>query len=425
MKKLILCIFLITTVLTASSQKVFFLYIQTESQQPFFVKLNGKILSSTNAGYIILSKLIDSTYNFSVGFPQNKLPEQDFSVVMNKKDHGFLLKQFGEKGWGLYNLQTLDIQMASNASRKINTPAKTENKSASEFTEILAKVADDPSIKEKPQQAKVDEKSKLEVVTDVEQKKELLNKPVEKVEPKQSNQEKQQEKQQEKEVQFVEKKIEEKQIPKVEVETFENQKQAPKNSTNELLPNSTVLKWSESSTTEGFGLTYIDNYDNGIKDTIRILILNPVQMEIPVVKKEESKEEKRFIDIENNNEKKKDETNLTGIKPVVETQESEKQLSNNCLIVAGEEDFLKLRRLMVIRESNDGMVEEAKVYFKTKCFTSEQIRNLGSLFLTDKSKYNFFDVAYSYVSDAEKFPELQNELKDDYYIKRFKAMLRN
>ena len=45
------------------------------------------------------------------------------------------------------------------------------------------------------------------------------------------------------------------------------------------------------------------------------------------------------------------------------------------------------------------MVDEAKKYFKTKCFTTEQVRNLGSLFLSSAGKYLFYDAAYFHVTD--------------------------
>ena len=170
MKKLFFCILFVGSLLAAYSQKVYFVYLQSEADQPFFVKLDNKVHSSTSSGYLILSKLVDSTYNFSVGFPQSKLPEQNFSVTINKKDHGFLLKQFGEKGWGLYNLQTLAVQMSSSPGVKTNTPEKGENKDVSKFTEVLSKVADDPSIMEKPAQKAVVEK-KPEVVAVKEEKK--------------------------------------------------------------------------------------------------------------------------------------------------------------------------------------------------------------------------------------------------------------
>jgi len=71
------------------------------------------------------------------------------------------------------------------------------------------------------------------------------------------------------------------------------------------------------------------------------------------------------------------------------------------------------------------MLEEARKYFRSKCFTTEQVKNLSSMFLSDAGKYNFFLVAYDYTSDKENFSSLQSELNDKYYIVQFKAMVRN
>lgn len=79
---------------------------------------------------------------------------------------------------------------------------------------------------------------------------------------------------------------------------------------------------------------------------------------------------------------------------------------------------------MAAESSDDNMISEAKKVFKSKCFSTRQVKNLGSLFLTDEGRYKFFDAAYAYVSDLNEFPSLQTELKEEYYINRFKAMLR-
>ena len=79
---------------------------------------------------------------------------------------------------------------------------------------------------------------------------------------------------------------------------------------------------------------------------------------------------------------------------------------------------------MAAETNDDGMVDEAKKYFKTKCFAVSQIKNLSALFLNDNGKYKFFDAAYAHVSDPDNFSSLVAELKDEYYINRFKAMLR-
>jgi hypothetical protein len=94
-----------------------------------------------------------------------------------------------------------------------------------------------------------------------------------------------------------------------------------------------------------------------------------------------------------------------------------------CAAFAGENDFLKLRRNMAAKNTDDAMVDEAKKIFKSKCFTTEQIKNLSYLFLSPAGKYQFFDAAYTYVVDQWQFADLENEIKDEYYQKRFKALI--
>ena len=429
MKKLQLSLLFLLAILTASSQKVYFVYIQTESEQTFFVRMNEKVVSSTASGYIILSKLVDTTYNFSIGFPQNKWGEQNFSVTVGRQDHGYLLKNFDNKGWGLFDLQTLSVQMAIGGS---DGKPKTDNKDVSAFTDILSKAADDPSIKEKPVQPKVDEKKPVVKTPEVKKEEELkveapvVSKPpvvvdtiiVKKVEPKVT-----------KPIETIVHPEEKKEEHKVEV------KEEPVTKTEEIKPSATepykmsvVKKWSESSTTEGFGLVFIDDYENGVKDTVRIVI--PYSKSIVNVVKEEPKEEKKFLEIPVA-PKTEEKTVVTEKKPeevksvTIESPIEKTVVKNNCSEVASESDFFKLRKKMAGEGKEDDMISEAKKYFKTKCFTTGHLKNLSTLFLTDEGKYNFFDMAYKYVSDAEIFGSLQTELKDEYYNSRFKAMLRN
>ena len=462
MKKLHLCLLFSLAIFTASSQKVYFVYIQTESEQPFFVKMNEKVQSSTASGYIILAKLLDSTYNFSIGFPQNKWPEQNFSVSVSKKDHGFLLKNFNEKGWGLFDLQLLSVQMAINGKASIEEVPKTENNDVSVFTEILSKAADDPTLKEKPVLPKVEEKKTEVVVQDVIKKEEpkveikepVTTKPVEVVET--AAIKKEESKTESKEIvvtkptETIEQPAVKKDETKVEVkeeaptkpvtsieqpiaqqeDSVEKKEQAvaPVEETRTVIDDvykiSLVKKWSESSTTEGFGLVFIDDYENGIKDTIRLVIPNPKPAVAVDIIPEAAKEEKKFLDI-NTDSTRKEEDKITDTKPVVESPTEKVVLKNNCSEIAVESDFFKLRKKMAATESDDDMISEAKKYFKVKCFSTGQLKNLSTLFLTDEGKYKFFDAAYKFVSDAEIFNTLQGELKDEYYTTRFKAMLRN
>lgn len=463
MKKLHLCLLFSLTVLSASSQKVYFIYIQTEYEQPFFVKMNEKIQSSTASGYIILSKLVDSTYSFSIGFPQNKWAEQNFSVSVNKKDHGFLLKNFGEKGWGLFDLQTLAVQMAVTRKASVDNRPIPENNTVSEFTEILSKAADDPSLKEKPAQPKGEEKKTEVVVQDIikkeEQKAEVkepeASKPAEVIEvisvKKGDAKTDSKEATVIKPVETIGEAVINKEETKIEVSAssvikpaiaveepllerkVEDTVQAKDQResvitevvTSESFKASQVKKWSESSTTEGFGLVFIDDYDNGMKDTIRLVIPNP-KPAVSVIK-DEPKEEKKFLDISTETGEKET-GKVAQVKPDITlsvTNADKAAHNNNCTELATENDFFKLRKRMAAVESDDDMISEAREYFKEKCFSTEQLKNLGTLFLTDEGKYKFFDASYKYVTDLETFNSLQNELKDEYYLSRFKAMIRN
>lgn len=437
---------------SAASQKVYFIYLQSESQQPFFVKMNDKVYSSSAAGYLILSKLYDTTYSIKIGFPQGKWPEQEFAVAVGRKDHGYLLKDFGEKGWGLFDLQTLSVQMSSSSALKSEEKPKAENKDVSAFTEMLSKASDDPSLKEKPVVQKPEEKpvikteAKTEPAAEIIKKEEhklenkdtVVTKPVE--EPKVIAKEPEIVKTVDTVIVIKEVRPEPKDQPVVSIsekkaetevknEELKNVMQVPKavsEATEDVYLKSVVTKRSESSTTEGFGLVFIDNYEAGTSDTIRLLIPNPKP--IAGFLKNESKEEKKFLEITTDPQPAQTKTSEQE-KPKKEERQVEKPveapaLPANCQAVADETDFFKLRKAMASAEGDDEMIAEAKRYFKLKCFTTDRIKNLSTLFLNDEGKYNFFDAAYKYVINKTEFGMLQNELKDEYYVNRFKAMIR-
>ncbi|HEY6504405.1 MAG TPA: DUF4476 domain-containing protein, partial [Chitinophagaceae bacterium] len=183
---------------------------------------------------------------------------------------------------------------------------------------------------------------------------------------------------------------------------------------------SVVSKKSESSTSDGFGLTFIDELADGKTDTIRIVIPNPRTS--PGEIKEQPKEERKFLDISTGDAVKETES---GAKSDKTASPPQKQVTNtNCKSVASESDLSKLQKKMAAEKNDDDRVDEARKVFKGKCFTAVQLKSLSALFPNDAGKYKLFDAAYAYVSDIEDFPSLASELKDEYYINRFKAMLR-
>ena len=412
MKKISVLVLVLFISVFAFAQKVYFVYLQNEGHDPFFVRMNNKIYSSSSSGYLILSKLRDSSYNINIGFPGGQWPEQKFSFTVNRKDQGFLLKNFNDREWGLFDMQTMAVQMAAGNSER--DAVITEKKEVNAFTEMLSKAADDSTLKEKQVFVKTEEK-KVEEIKQPEEKKE---------EPKQESKKEDTAIEKKEEIKPAEKKEE----PVVEIKdpsilnpatkeidslvlVTENKTDKP---AEEVYEKSTVKRRSESSTTEGFGLIFVDIYPGGETDTIRILIPNNNnRIETIEEIKQEDKEVKPVDTVQN----------LESIRKSVESNPVLFK-KNTCKAIAVEDDFFKLRKKMAGVSSDDNMISEARKVFRVKCFTTQQVRNLSLLFLEDEGKYKFFDTAYNYVSDTENFASLQSELQGEYFINRFKAMLR-
>jgi hypothetical protein len=392
------------------AQQNHFIYIQTENKLPFYVKLDKKIYNSSISGYLIIPKLVEGDYNFLIGFPKDQWPVQEVKINQLSKDEGFLLKNFGENGWGLFNMQSLNVVMADKKNTNIvavkNTPV------GDEFSTMLSNVVKDPSIKT----AEVTVPTKQKPITTV----------------------------------------------------TENISSQSSQNSNEISVNLTVSKTSFTITklnqvvdSIGLSITYLVNNNEKI-DTVVINVVNDI---IPIKQKDtiyttpivnieatnnniiDSTGNKEIIPVQNElipsdtlnkivkpteNEIQPavvDKTKATETIQLEDKKSSEEQkisiANSNCINQASNEDFLKLRKKMAAEEVDEKMMSAAKKIFKSKCFTTEQVKNLAALFLQDQGKYNFLDMAYPFVSDSSNFPALQVLLVDEYYVSRFKAMIRH
>ena len=146
MKRVLLLSALFGLHIVLKAQKVYFIYLQSETSTPFYVKMAGKIQSSTAEGYLIIPKLTDSTYLLTIGQP-GKQTEPQFSITISRSDRGFLIKDFNGTP-GLFDLQTMTIQrpVTSEATGSaVQTVAKNDN-----FTRLLARAADDTTLLSQP-----------------------------------------------------------------------------------------------------------------------------------------------------------------------------------------------------------------------------------------------------------------------------------
>lgn len=377
----------------AQSQHNHFVYLQADNKQPFYVKVKETVYSSSASGYLIIPKLQAGTYNLSIGFPKNQWPEQTIPVSISGKDLGYLLKNFDGKGWGLFNIQTMDVIMSSTAAGPSAPVTKPETKT-DEFSTALADVVNTPSIKEIKEEKKPVTVKKEEPAAVI-----PVSNPVETV--------------------------------KTPERAAEPVKETP------AAPKSVIKKIRSSQTGDASNITYLISDEFG-SDTVDISI--PADKTAPVeAKKEEvketakavpAKEEPKFIEIELPAQNKPS-AETTPVKEVKKEEETVKaaaplvMINSDCKTVATDDDFMKTRKKMTAQKSDDDMVSAAKKLFKQKCYSTAQVKNLSVLFLKDEGKYKFFDAVYPFVYDSREFKQLESQLTEEYYISRFRSMIRN
>ncbi|HLP36502.1 DUF4476 domain-containing protein [Lacibacter sp.] len=399
--------------LQAKSQLNHFIYLQTDNQQPFYIKYNNRIISSSSSGYLILPKLKDGVVDFAVGFPKSDQQEQQFRYTIDKADKGFLLKNFSDKGWGLYDLQTSSIVYAAvKTAETNNNPGSTVAPANDPFSNMLSKVTQDSTVKTvtvvketKPVIVDTPKPAKVEVVVTAPVKDTIAMKP--EVKP--------------------EKTVEQPVVSEPEW----------------IAPAKSLVKQVRKfESREGADFVFEVGETNGLKDTVRLFIerdttLNPVVIPLvpdtpkaEIVKKdtvavvEQPKKEEPVAKKEEVVEKKEPVTPPVVNEPV-QKKETTSLPNSNCKDFATEDDLIKLRRRMASQRKDEQMVDEAKKAFRTKCFTTSQLRNLSALFLTDEGRYRFFDTALPFVTDYSNFKSLGETIQDEYYKKRFIALLPN
>ncbi len=372
------------------AQEKHFVFIQSDNNLPFYVSLNGKLYSSAASGYMIIPALADGNYNFSVGFAKNAFPEQSFEFVIDKKDLGFNLKNLGEKGWGLFNLQSLNVTMAgSSPSNEVAKAISEKEQPKDDFEPLIS----------------FDKKSKETVAK--------RKKAADTLATEQA----------------------------VTNDKSNEQEAAKSNALTKADDNfaiTDVKKVSESKDEDGMHLVYKD--DNGKNsDTIHIIIpsaKSSSNIENSVSSSETSnagntdasskpvasenvaaaRDSLKFLDI--NPDKSK-----TDAATAVVDNNTAAITNSKCKNIATDEDFIRVRRKMAMQASDEKMINEAKKLYRNKCLTTSQIKKLSTLFLSDEGRYNFINASYNSASDVSEYSTLQSEFIDPAFVNRFKAML--
>jgi len=145
----------------ARAQHYFF--IEADGQQPFYARWNGKLMSSSATGFLLIPKVTEEKILITIGFPKNQYSEQNFELTEMNRDKGFQLKNFGEKGWGLFDRTSLAVVMpaTANAEKPIMVSRAEENA----FAAVLAEVTGDSTLLEPKQEPKPTVTAKKQVLS--------------------------------------------------------------------------------------------------------------------------------------------------------------------------------------------------------------------------------------------------------------------
>lgn len=427
-----------------AQQDDYFILIQADDNQPFFVHLRDKAYSSSAKGHLILSQLKEGVCIITIGFPGKLYPDQQFSIDVNKKDLEFRLKNLGDKGWNLFNPQTLELKPAN---KKEDAPAAHNEgiKKDDAFSRLMAGVVSDTAVmyntyameqalKDSPVAVPVtrsDSTARIAsaIAPPVHQdtiytiyKEKAANASNESLPVIDSS----------RNVVF-----KDTAVASVALVDSVSRTRAPASTADSLLhelprhKTGAVAKLSERKTTRGLRLVYADKGVGAKADTI-VVIIPPDTVIASARHKTDSPavtdQIYRPAPAVSNNAPAAPSTRLKDTNAAASAVSSTLPgtgkltvVNSDCKNFATDYDVDKLRVKMLEMGKDEDRIVAAKKVFKSKCFTTNQIKALSEVFTSDAIKYRFFETAYPFVSD-DHFRELSALLADPVYNGKFRAM---
>ncbi len=471
------CCLLVSSGLAAQDAS-YFVYIQHEKQQPFYVKLEGKMLSSSVKGYVILPKLPQGKVPVTIGFPKSEAPEQSYVLrLTGQRDYGFLLKNTGDNDYALYDLQTFATLKSGGGAplqenvtvTRISSEGSTAeqkeliNNVQADVEAALAKKADTVVPKKKGSFAEALDR----VVTDDRPEDMPLEAPkpkpvpvivaadpapvVEDVAPVTTKKPKGRKNRKEREALTEEEK-------NLLSSVMEDEKKAAADeavaatATDPVVVDSAVATIADQSS-EAVPVKkerkpkkkkgqaepeFIDFDKTTTTSPAEPVAEKAAEVVTENVPPEEELSAKEIRDAKR--QKRKDEraaaeraafvkdsiANAEFNAPVAaeEKKPAIKMVNSDCEKILEVDAFRKLLRTMNGKKNDEDMVDAFRKGTRSVCVSTEQIRALTQLIATEENRYQLLDAAYARTYDTQNFSTLGDLLKEDYYKGRFKAMIK-
>lgn len=387
---LLMCVF----VLQAKAQIKHAIYIQTEDKKPFYVTVNEQTKNSTESGYIILSQIADTLYPITIGSSSNDFPEQKFVVNMNNSDWEFSFRKDANNEYELFDMihsTVLNIYKAPVAKPvevavvSIPTQDSAQQKAVVKVDSLAVVAKDTVAITSNQVQDSTQQKPVTIVEADTTvAKPEMVKDTTVATQPQQVSEKKQ-----------------------IEVAAPSSKTQPNNQQTTGYYK---VSKIFEHVSAQGVDLIYVDERKPKF-DTVAIFIpaAQGGTAENERLKKVAEPVKPKPATITPTPEQKT-------VAPVVTTKQ-------HCANIASDDDFLSLRKQMASANNEEEMLVTAKSNFADKCFSVAQIKNLSVLFLNEKNKFGFFQIAKPATSDSQNFYKLINQLTQPDLIEKFAALI--
>ncbi len=420
MKYLMIAFFLLIMHVVAFSQQSRFIFLESEARQPFYVRMGDKSISSSSFGHLVIPGLGDSTYTFSIGFPRNKFPEQDFRIALTGKDRGFELKMVKGNQVNLYDWQQSETLVPLNPPAAAVTGGGNFIRRTDAYAVLMAGVVNDSLVL----MAELPEAKKEPEV--------IASRESEQVKVKDSNAAPD---------------------PPVEGSAVSTGSETTPDSVAVAVVsggNNGTRNIASGDITGSIAVSQ-EKADTSVAITIKEKENSPVSPSIILLNERTGPEKKTLYYLDGSGpaadtinvvimkepfDKEEDLATNSGsiqdttdtVAAVTDTVEKEKPgivlMNSDCTKFADDQDLDRLRISLLKQDDDDERILAAKKVFRTRCFSTKQVKALTELFNTEGAKYAFLDAAYPFVSDSGNFKSLVDLFSDPYYINRFKALVR-
>jgi len=405
--------FLVAVILSgvvSSSKAQHYFFIEADNQQAFYIKKNDSIYSSSANGFLIIPRNTEKEFTITVGFPMNKFPEVQFKLDEMDRDKGFQLKNFQEKGWGLFDRSSLLVIMQSaNDVKVVENKVNKPQVEAGDFANMLSEVTDDKTLLAKG-------KTVLKAAPKNADSKPLSKpvKPASKPEAKPNQQ-----------VQTttsvaVQVKPEAKPNQLVQATTSAASQVKPEikpNQSVQLITN-TITKVKVDSSEKGMlSIKYIDKSAEGKADVVDLKIEVPISQVAKSNAETDDLLNKQKQNELTNLQKKEDSSKLN-------TQSLGLQSPSICTFPkASEKDIKYIQRKLLGYVKGEEQVDFAEKGYKNKCFTTNQTMEISWFLLNEDMRLAFFKRIVNLIADQENVKLLESGFVKEDNIKSFREFI--